>query len=37
VKRAAVAGHLTAQVLELQESVKRSFDPKGLLNPGKKW
>jgi FAD/FMN-containing dehydrogenase len=37
VKRTAAGRHLSAQVMTLQESIRRSFDPKGLLNPGKKW
>jgi glycolate oxidase subunit GlcD len=36
VKRGALALQWPARALELHESIKHAFDPKGLLNPGKK-
>ncbi len=36
VKRAVVATELSSAVRELQVRIKASFDPKGILNPGKK-
>jgi FAD/FMN-containing dehydrogenase len=36
VKRAHLARQCDAGTLELLRSIKRAFDPKGLLNPGKK-
>jgi glycolate oxidase subunit GlcD len=36
VKRGALARQWPAAAVELHESIKRVFDPKGLLNPGKK-
>jgi len=36
VKRAAVARQLTGPLAALQGAIKHAFDPKGLLNPGKK-
>lgn len=35
-KRGRLAAQWDARALELHEQVKRAFDPKGLLNPGKK-
>jgi D-lactate dehydrogenase len=35
VKRAWVASELDATSLELMHAIKRQFDPKGILNPGK--
>jgi FAD/FMN-containing dehydrogenase len=36
VKRGQLARQWPSRALELHEAVKRVFDPKGLLNPGKK-
>ena len=36
LKRGQLARQWPARALELHEQVKRAFDPKGLLNPGKK-
>ncbi len=36
VKRGALARQWPEAAVALHESVKRLFDPKGLLNPGKK-
>jgi glycolate oxidase subunit GlcD len=36
VKAGRLASHWPARTLELHEQIKRAFDPKGLLNPGKK-
>ena len=36
VKRGRVAAHWAPRVLDLHAEIKRAFDPKGLLNPGKK-
>jgi glycolate oxidase subunit GlcD len=36
LKRGHLAAQLDARAVELQEQIKRAFDPKGLLNPGKK-
>ena len=36
VKRAYLTSHLPARALTLQRAIKDAFDPKGLLNPGKK-
>jgi len=36
LKRGRLARQWTAQAVELHEQIKRVFDPKGLLNPGKK-
>jgi FAD/FMN-containing dehydrogenase len=36
LKRGRLEGQWPARALELHEEVKRAFDPKGLLNPGKK-
>ncbi|HXW58716.1 MAG TPA: FAD-linked oxidase C-terminal domain-containing protein [Solirubrobacteraceae bacterium] len=36
LKRGRLAGQWDKRALELHEQVKRAFDPKGLLNPGKK-
>ena len=36
VKRAYLTGHLSARALAVQRAIKEAFDPKGLLNPGKK-
>jgi glycolate oxidase subunit GlcD len=36
VKRGALAGQWPERALELHEEIKRVFDPKGLMNPGKK-
>jgi glycolate oxidase subunit GlcD len=36
LKRGRLAGQLGARAVELHEQIKRAFDPKGLLNPGKK-
>jgi glycolate oxidase subunit GlcD len=36
VKRSHVGGYLSPPVLALQSQIKRLFDPKNLLNPGKK-
>jgi len=35
-KRGRLAAQWPARALELHEQIKRAFDPKGLLNPGKK-
>ncbi len=35
-KRGRLAAQWDARALELHEQIKRAFDPKGLLNPGKK-
>ena len=36
LKRGQLSGQWPPRALELHEAVKRAFDPKGLLNPGKK-
>jgi glycolate oxidase len=36
VKRGALAHQWEPGALALHEAIKRTFDPKGLLNPGKK-
>ena len=36
LKRGHLAAQWDARALELHEQIKRAFDPKGLLNPGKK-
>jgi glycolate dehydrogenase FAD-linked subunit len=36
VKRGALAGQWEPAALAMHEAIKRAFDPKGLLNPGKK-
>ena len=36
VKRGALAAQWAPRALDLHDAVKRAFDPKGLLNPGKK-
>lgn len=36
VKRGALARQWAPRAIELHEAIKRTFDPKGLLNPGKK-
>jgi glycolate oxidase subunit GlcD len=36
LKSGLLEGRMDARVVELHEEVKRAFDPKGLLNPGKK-
>jgi FAD/FMN-containing dehydrogenase len=36
LKRGRLAAQWDERALELHEEVKRAFDPKGLLNPGKK-
>jgi glycolate oxidase subunit GlcD len=36
VKGGALAGQWSPEALALHESIKRAFDPKGLINPGKK-
>jgi glycolate oxidase subunit GlcD len=36
LKRGRLASQWDARALELHEQIKRAFDPKGLLNPGKK-
>ena len=36
IKQGFAANELSPAVIELQRAVKRAFDPKGILNPGKK-
>jgi glycolate oxidase len=36
LKRGRLAAQWPARALELHEQIKHAFDPKGLLNPGKK-
>jgi glycolate oxidase len=36
LKRGRLAAQWPPRALELHEQLKRAFDPKGLLNPGKK-
>jgi FAD/FMN-containing dehydrogenase len=36
VKRGQLARQWAPPALAMQEAIKRAFDPKGLLNPGKK-
>ncbi|MEY2815374.1 MAG: hypothetical protein RIS05_1122 [Actinomycetota bacterium] len=36
IKQRFAADELSPAVIELQKSIKRAFDPKGILNPGKK-
>ncbi len=36
LKRGRLEGQWPAATVELHEAIKRTFDPKGLLNPGKK-
>jgi glycolate dehydrogenase FAD-linked subunit len=36
LKRGRLAGQWQARAVEVHEEIKRAFDPKGLLNPGKK-
>jgi len=36
VKRGELAGQWDARAIELHQQIKRVFDPKNLLNPGKK-
>ena len=36
LKRGRLASQWAPRALELHEQIKRVFDPKGLLNPGKK-
>ncbi|TMK98973.1 MAG: FAD-binding protein [Actinobacteria bacterium] len=36
LKRGRLAAHWDARAVALHEEIKRAFDPKGLLNPGKK-
>ncbi|KGA18617.1 hypothetical protein GM50_8100 [freshwater metagenome] len=36
IKQAFAANELSPAVIELQRAIKRAFDPKGILNPGKK-
>ena len=36
VKRGRLQAQWDARAVELHEQIKRAFDPKGLLNPGKK-
>ena len=36
VKRGQLARQWPPRALDLHDSIKRAFDPKGLLNPGKK-
>jgi glycolate oxidase len=36
IKQSFVAQELSPAVIELQRSIKKAFDPKGMLNPGKK-
>ena len=36
LKRGRLAGQWDARALALHEQIKQAFDPKGLLNPGKK-
>jgi FAD/FMN-containing dehydrogenase len=36
LKRGRLAGQWEQRALDLHEQIKRTFDPKGLLNPGKK-
>ena len=36
LKRGRLEGQWPAAAVELHEAIKRMFDPKGLLNPGKK-
>jgi glycolate oxidase len=36
IKQSFAANELSPAVIELQRSIKKAFDPKGILNPGKK-
>ena len=36
IKQSFVANEVSSAVIELQRSIKKAFDPKGILNPGKK-
>jgi FAD/FMN-containing dehydrogenase len=36
LKRGRLSSQWGARAVELHEQIKRAFDPKGLLNPGKK-
>jgi glycolate oxidase len=36
IKQGFAAQELSPAVIELQRSIKKAFDPKGILNPGKK-
>jgi glycolate oxidase len=36
LKRGRLAAQWDARALELHEQIKQAFDPKGLVNPGKK-
>ena len=36
LKRGRLAAQWDARAVQLHEQIKRAFDPKGLLNPGKK-
>ena len=36
IKQSFVANEVSPAVIELQRSIKKAFDPKGILNPGKK-
>jgi glycolate oxidase len=36
IKQGFAANEISAAVVELQRAIKRAFDPKGILNPGKK-
>jgi glycolate oxidase len=36
IKQAFVANEISPKVAELQRAIKKTFDPSGILNPGKK-